>query len=362
MDFITQGSSILTLSSLILYLWIFYLSKNPKNRNSRNILLLLFVIFPFWAGDFYHTLFDFPRLQKGVAGHYEEVYVWIIQNVPNYYIFRFVVWGGGLLLLNYTFKLLKSNKNLFWQSFIICGLIWYSYARVSLAMAMIYCGVAILYASDRKTIRDFILGYILIFGAFFFHKSAIFGIGIVCAAIYLKNVRLQILLIFLFVFALCFIISKNIFSEFLALDVAGYENLGKSIQSAQQYLATKDDATRGIAAIILKFCEVTPYLLTSYMILRNLSTTKHNVPTIYKIMMLITILISTSYIVLSFNLGVNTETLAGRFLRFGFIPMSIVLVYFRINNFYPKYTKLIFNVALVSAVGHLTYAIYNTFF
>lgn len=372
MDFISKGSSLLNILSLIFFLIIYYNSQSAKirpflvkknSRYIRNVFLLIFIVFTFWAGDFFHMYFDFEALQIGKTKTYEDVYIWIAGVLsPNYFIFRVLIWGSGLLIINQMFKHLPISRDLLWLMFVVYSLIWFSYGRVSLAMALMFYGVALYMSSSCSGKKYRLFGLLVILVSFYFHKSAIFGIMVIFASLTFKSINSKILMAAIIFISLVFIVSSNLLTEFLTTDSSKYSDLQESIYSAQNYMMM-ERLERGIAARILKLLEVLPYLVVSYLSLKIINSSSSNaIPSIIKVFMLSLVFIVLSYILLSLNFTVNTETVAGRFLRFGFIPCSILMAYFWQNRIHYKMLNKVFFIGILSTVSQFLYSFYNTFF
>lgn len=366
-----QSSSFNTplLSSLCLLNWIiiFFISKtnlsyrlSKRNKLFRNLFLLLFVVFAFWAGDFYHTYDDYPILLKGASTHYEDIYNWIASNFQfSYWTFRAIVWGTGLFFLSKIFSFFPISNNLQWHTFSIFGLIWFSYARVSLAISLIFLGFSFLFGHSKSKNTYHILGLFFIFISFYFHKSALFGIGIVILTLLSQKFSNKKFILFIFLsFGLIFILN-GLLNQLLTLDSNDYNTTGQSLIYAQKYL-TQDSIERGISYYFLKTLENSSYLLISFIgmkcIFNNELSSK--LPIIITSLIRVSLLITTAFCVLSFDLGLDTSTFAGRFLRFNFIPCSILLAYFLQYKIYPFYTKIAYKVSLLSTLGTLIYAAY----
>ena len=168
MDFTTlQQLPILVLSNLILLLMIYNIMKRSlippycvsiKKRRYALLLILFFCLFSFWGADWFHYIAEYLVLhnEEKYLSNLEEVYVFISLASPNYIIFRLIIWGGACLFLFRTFYLIPVKTDLLITTFVIIGLIWFGYARVSLAMAIMFYGAVYLVEKGYKRYIGFL--------------------------------------------------------------------------------------------------------------------------------------------------------------------------------------------------------------
>lgn len=330
------------------------------NRGFRKIALLLslmFVLFSFWGADWFHYLEIYPNLRNGYSAHMEDVYIFIAQNLSIGYIsFRFAIWGIGLMMYYWLVRRLSVNTDLALFFFLSIWLIWFSYARVSLAMVLVYLGVTMIYKPFKYKFLSYIIGVILILSSILFHKTALFAIAIMTIAILcgLFNKRLVAVILPLFVIIIPFFISSFL-SEFMTLDSYDDGILDVSVRYGQYYL-DEDYSVMGLGAMLQRLLEMTPYYLlaiTSYVILLRYNVEKD--VALFMRMLIIIVLISS---LLSIDYGLNTSVLYVRFMRFAFIPASIVLAYMWSNKIYFKLTKFIFYIAITGSFYAVIYSLY----
>ena len=146
----TQQTPFLVLSNIIVLCYL-YRSLKPVLVDTNYIsskrvlvtqfLMLLFCLFSFWGTDWYGYLNYFTAVKSGWEDRVpmEDVYIWLMEVLPSYLLFRFIVWGGALLLLLKSVSNFEINKKLFLFLFCSIFLIWFTYARASLGMAMMLC-------------------------------------------------------------------------------------------------------------------------------------------------------------------------------------------------------------------------------
>ena len=330
---------------------------NPLAKNVSIVLSILFVLFSFWGSDWFHYLELYPNLHSGEKGHMEDVYVFIAQNLSIGYVsFRFFIWGTGILLYCFLVKRLSVNTDLALFFFLSIWLIWFSYARVSLAMIVIYLGGMLIYKPLNKKFISYISGIALIWLSIYLHKTASFAIiVVVLSSIFgLLPKKLFALIVPLFLTIVPFLISTFLM-DFMTIDSFTGGVFDLSIEYGQNYLDAETE-DMGLAPLIQRILEMTPYYmlaLVSYMSLLRYNIAK-DVAIYMKILIIIVIIAS----LFSLDYGLNTSVLYVRFMRFAFIPSAIVLTYIWSNNIYKKTARYIYYIALSGTFYSVAYSLY----
>lgn len=326
--------------------------------NFASLLCLIFCLFSFWGTDWFHYLELFPGLQLGWKGHMEEVYVWIAQNLsPNYIVFRLVIWGSAFFLFLKTIDQLSISKYLTLYFFGTIYIIWFSYARVSLVMAMVFWGFALIHTSTKLYMK--LLALLVIGSSYFFHKTALFAIGtafIATAILKYPKIALRMMLIS---FPLIIVIAKAFVASFVVMDIDASEGEMSSYMAKGQNYMDKSSAEVGIGALIRSFFETSPYYGIAYLSYKCLSSKQaFFVPNDIKAFMLLQIVIVFIASIFAFDFSVNTSALYGRFLRFAPIPNTIVLAYLYQSQFKRQLTKLVILIATCGTGYTLLYTLY----
>ena len=106
---------------------------------------ILFCLIPFWGGDYFHYMEIFPMLKQGWNQlNVEEIYEFFARYSPDYHFFRFIIWGTAFWLVCKCIRILHLNFDLSIFFFTSLFLYKFSYARVSLCMAIMYLGLAVM--------------------------------------------------------------------------------------------------------------------------------------------------------------------------------------------------------------------------
>lgn len=365
-----QKSASLVFSNIVLLFTLYLLLKpsfegNSISKSRATIAILIafvFCLFSFWAGDWFHYFELFPTLKYYGITHMEDIYVAIAQVSPNYLVFRVIVWGSALFLACDSFKRVGCNYNLALFIFCVAWLIWFSYARVSLAMAMMFWGVSIIYKPllNGKKI-SIIIGFAAIFASFYFHKSAAFGIGIIAIAFIANRFKGRtILILSILMVPIIFALVQQFLLEYMLADVDAEEGaLEASIASGQRYMAA-EVYSKGIAAKIARVFERAPYYLTAYCCLKfsGKKDIFEAAPASIQTFVYIAFYLVLFSTIFAFDIGFSTAILYSRFMRFAAIPCVIVLAYCYEINETHKVSKYAIYAGLIGTSIQLLYSLY----
>lgn len=363
----------LVFTNIILMLIIFWCFKDAKlypyyikskaKKNFGIICIFLFFLFAFWGADWFHIAVFYPYLRAGERTHMEDIYQWIAQNVaPNYLIFRTIVWGACLLLVKLIFDRLDVQKDLLWFMFAVFGVVWCSYARVSLAMCLMYYGFALLFKPYKYKHLSNLIALSAILASYFCHKTALFGIAVIVLATLIRNFNRSSIILLVLSIPIVYMLLQNIISDYLLFDATGdNDSWNKSVLSAQGYME-REASVVGIGAILLKIMERSAYIVTgamaAFMIMkdkRNKRNKRSPIINAFFRLDIIMVLISCLFLL---DLGINVSVIAERFFRFLFIPTGIIIAYFWQIRFCMKYTKLIYILGIAYSSYALLYSFY----
>lgn len=318
-------------------------------------LSLLFFIFPFYGGDYYHYYEYYEEIIKypDRDGSVEPVYNFIAQNTFNlYHLFRLIVWGTALFIILKICQLSHSDKGCF-LLILNCGYITLlAYARVTLAMAVLFYGLIVL-IRDSNNFCNIIFGISLMAVSYFFHKSALFGIAMVLASIIFAKFGKSAFIILIGAMPLVIGILTYIVGDFLNSGVDDYINT----RAAQGYL-TRQESETGVGATILNLLQRSPYYILSSIFIYETFTKDSNIPIIQRVFgsSLFLITLTSSLFLLDF--GLNTSTIYYRFLNFAAIPSIVYLTYIKKMNLVPQLSTLTFNILSLSVLYSLGYTFY----
>lgn len=358
-------------ASNILYIFLLYqYSKGALLgkifTQKKNVILILFALvfclFSFWGWDWWGYYHYYLWSKGGDINHIpmEEPYLWLLKNVCQSYIqFRLIVWGGALLLFLWCIKFLKLNLSLSLFFFCCIFLIYFSYARVSLAITMMTLGYCLICDNNTNILKK-IFGLIIIASSFYFHKSAILGICAVILSLIINKWGKTGIYLAILLYPVA-IIAMTAFFNGLFIDIANSEGstMAEYATRGANYLDA-ESKRRGIGTFVQKIIfEQVMYYIIAYCSYKELKhpTIQHK-PVIKALFVLVFIEILTSTLFL-FNLGVNTNLVNERFVRFAQIPSCFILVYLYQNNIQNKLVGYAYKIGIIGCFYSLIYTMYN---
>lgn len=195
---------------------------NPRSRFIGILLILVFCVYNYIDGDYFHYKTMYIDAIHGLQYHMESVYFWIIDNIAKTYtLFRLIVWGGALMLLLATYKRIAEKPDLCLYYFFICFIPWFAYARASLAMAMILFGMSfIIKPLKRGKIISYALGFTVMGCAWFFHGSAIVGIVAAVASLFLMNGKRSTIIMLIVISPILLLLLRYAVDSFMTMDLS----------------------------------------------------------------------------------------------------------------------------------------------
>lgn len=358
----------LVLTNIIVIFTLYLLTKpaykgiqiSSARRCVSMFLILIFCLYSFWGKDWFGYLSYYQEIKRGgTVSSLEDVYNWIGRLCPSYAIFRLIIWGSALLFFFKTIKRLTLDWDTVLFFFCSIYLIWFSYARVSLAMAVIFYGYSLMYSSRKRFSLKYIFGILLILASFYLHKSSIFAIVVVFASELLKRWGKTGIVLPIIIFPVAIIIAMSQFGDFVDSLVNNETNIMNEYATVGNAYLNSDTYIAGPGVLLQWLFERVPYYLLSFMCIKALwSDDPRIAPDIKPYIFLLFLLVLTATAFL-FDFGFNTATLYGRFIRYAQIPACIVLSHLYTEKIYFRFTKFTCWLAIVGTAYSLLYVIYN---
>lgn len=338
---------------------------NNTRRFCGLFLCFLFCLFSFWGADWYGYISEIAIVKDFGASNsnMERFYVWLIENVTdNYLLFRTIIWGTALLLFFLTLRRLNVKFDTALLLFSTVWIIWFSYARASLAMAMLFYGSALLYRPYKKLkMISLVLGLAAIACSFFLHKTSLFGIAIVFLALLSNRSSKSAVILCILAFPVFVFLASHLSDSLAALDLGEDSDLSFYAEAGAKHLM-KHSSGGGLGTLVQKSLEHIPYYLLAFFSLKAMRPSCYSkMPKDIKLFMRILLFIVLFGSVFAFDLGVNTKVLYSRFLRYAAIPAVVVLSYMIENKLFEKWPHRIYYIALASSMYSVLYMMYNAY-
>lgn len=363
-----ESTSFLVFTNVFLYFLLFLVAWGGlKHKLSSSItklswlLCLAFCIFAYWGSDWFHYSQDYNEILQGGETNLETIYVWFIKTYhPGYILFRLMVWGSALYCLYKTIKILSIKQSIFIFFFSTIALIWFSYARASLAMSIAFLALALISTPRFKKARA--IGYLLLLSSVFFHKTGVFAIiAVLLSQIMLHASKKMLYLLFLSFPIITYVVItyfEPFFNSMLISDfgtISQYANAGSSYFWDDSGILMQSGIGKRISDILEKFTYYMMAITSTIFLIKK----EKSIPNEIKAFILCSLIIVV--ISSSFYFGQNTMVLYGRFLRFSFIPSCVCLTYLSENFHKNKLIKYTYTIAIISSIYALLYSFYNTF-
>lgn len=370
---VTQ-SPVLVFSNLLLLTLFFFSLKPALQANTSRMVraegwtmlwVLFFCVFSFWGADWFGYLSYFVEIKRFGSEHVpmEAVYLWLADVLPHYLLFRLVVWGVGVLLLCILIRQYDINRGVFLFFFCSISIIWFSYARASVAMVAMFCGLSLMYSEWKRRWIIKLIGALLVVASYFLHKSSVLAISaIVIALIFDKLFKKTGLVWMLLIFVTLLVLSSYYFADFFLSIVDDEDSiLYDYASSGASHLTDSNVRAYGWGTGISRFFERAPLYLIAFGCIRSLSSDTRPPKPIRLVMLSFCFIVFLASI-FAFDLGLSTDLLFTRLLRYGQIPFCICLAYFYQNGDHPRLVRLSYTMAIFGSFYSVAYSLYNTIF
>lgn len=134
-------------------------------------LLALYSTFAFVDADTYHYEYLFDNMRQfGTRMHVENFYFILTRYISNYYVWRFVIWGGASLILVAALK--KANMDAAIVGFLLPCFVFreFSLTRGALGISLIMLALTYWYSDKRRLFKYIVAGVCLV-ASYYLHRS-----------------------------------------------------------------------------------------------------------------------------------------------------------------------------------------------
>ena len=332
----TQGEYIFNFILMnVIFLFAYY---NRNNRQSRTItwmLVVVFLLFAYWDTDY----FSFRKLfYTSLEDFRDPLYYYLsLVSFDSYAIFRLIIWGTALLLYKKASDRYGIAPNISIYVFVIFFLLTFSYARVSLGMAMYFYGLSFL-IKPHPTNRfwGFVWSMLFICGSYFGHRSMLVLIALtpLVALPLNKKTLIGLTLVGITTSGLAATLLTDIISGSLALG----DNIGAAGEAAEQYANIEIEMEYNWKFSLmrnLRFCSI--YIAMAF-IAWKLSFSKLSTEVAPEMRRLATI----SYAILLFSVSFlmmpswGADVIGYRYLYMMGLPLCTLIAYLASKGFISK--------------------------
>lgn len=289
------------------------------------IMVLLHVLFPLEAGDFYSYMQYVNNFRQIPI---EPVYEFIVKIVGNHYIlFRFVIWGTAYFLFINTIRRLGLDKYktifLFYALFI--GV--FDYGRVSLAMSIYFWGLSFICNPIKKRkAASYILGLIIIGISPLFHTSIFLAVAM--TAMIFVPINKRSFLIVLVLFAVSTPLLMNVYDVVINGAIDQESRLDEKILDYSEQITYIESFSR--LEWIRRFIQYSTFLLPTILIAPKILSTRIRTDVHIAMLRLYKVSLGIQLAAIStLMVGMSSFILFYRFLFMSMIPVTILMSYCR---------------------------------
>lgn len=150
------------------------------------IVVTLFCTFSFSTGDFFNYEKGFRMIVRtGRSGHFEGVYVWLVNHITHtYLVWRLIIWGSTTYVTLIAFRRLSIPAVPAYAAITVFFLSTLYVMRGNLGVAIMFYGLTLLFVPFHgKKHLSYVLGVLLIGVSYFFHKSMILSLVLLLVAL-----------------------------------------------------------------------------------------------------------------------------------------------------------------------------------
>ena len=365
----TSQTPALVFLNIVLILLLFGLTYSAYRRKKLStlkkvsvlIICLLFCTFSFWGTDWFGYMEYFTLVRSGFSSRVpmEEFYLWLMGDVCGDYLsFRIIVWGLSLIFVTQTFRRLKLNLGLALFFFCNIYLIYFSYARVTLAITMMFYGYSCLCTGNGK-LSTMLWGVLWLVLSFHFHKSAPLGIVTLIASLFVLKLGKRAPLLIVVSFPIIYSLINTILNDHFQLLLIDDGILSEYAVTGSVYFDMQN-ARVGISTMVNRVLERAPYYFLAYISFKELYKPSIPHPRHIRAFFMAEFLLIVFASVFVFDFGMNTSILYGRLIRFAQVPSIIIMTYLYDSSIISRPLKFAISIGLINCLYTLLYSFYNT--
>ena len=223
------------------------------------IVCTVFCVFAGWDTDYMHYYSIYRKIYENelsiLMSHIELAYYPFISfSFGSYSLFRFYIWGLAIFLLVTSLKRLGLNNNMSAILFVLFNLLYFSYARASLAILIYIYGLILVRQREAFwPMLSTFFGVVLMLASIFFHKSMFFLI-LATPLAYIRFTKIKVIFLILLLPVIVYIIYYA--KDIIIADAGGdTDDLFKISSSASTY-TSQSSYSEGPVGMFISFLEM----------------------------------------------------------------------------------------------------------
>lgn len=317
------------------------------------MLILIFVLYAFWDTDYFSFRYIF---HTSLEGFRDPLYYYLsFISFDSYTIFRLLIWGTGLLLFHKTAKRFNLNSNYTAYIFVIFFLLTFSYARVSLGMALYFYGLSyLLKPNQQNQFGSYVWGLIFIGCSYFGHRS-LMALILLTPIVFIKPNKKNLILILTFG-VLVSGLAATLLSDIITGSLKLGDDFGGAGEAAEQYANIEVEMEYNWKFTLMRYLRFSSfYIAIAYAVWKSIFSQYSNVISI-EIKKLILLSLCIMIFAISFMVlpSWGAEIIGYRYLYMLGIPVCIMLSYFGAKNIAsPRAIQLLLLLVFLYSEGFI---------
>lgn len=317
------------------------------------IATLIFCLVAYWDTDF----FTFRNTFYTSLNDFRDVLYTYLGNISfnSYTIFRLIIWGTALHLFKKTVDRFEISRNIAIYIFTIFFLLTFSYARVSLGMAMFFYGLSFIIKPNRDNrFWSIVFGLTLMGCSYFGHRSLLAIIMLTPLAFVKLNKKVFFAIVVVGV--LTSDLAANLLSDLVTGTVQLSNELGVVGEAAEQYANIEIVLEYNWKFALMRYLRFFSFYIAIAYVVWKIAFSADSRLISNEIKRLATISFGILVFAISFLVlpSWGADTIGYRYLFMLGIPICIILSYFATNGLSkPRTIFIILILALMYSEGFI---------
>lgn len=323
------------------------------------IATLIFCLVAYWDTDFFtfrHTFFT------ELKDFRDPLYTYLrAVSFDSYTIFRLIIWGSALYLFKKTIDRFEISRNIAIYIFTIFFLLTFSYARVSLGMAMYFYGLSfIIKPNQYNRFWSIVIGLVFIGCSYFGHRSLLALILLTPLAYVKLNKKVFIAIVV--VGALASGLAAILLSDLTAGTTQLSNDFGGAGEAAEHYANIEVEMEYNWKFALMRYLRFSSFYITMAYITWKIVFSADSKLISNEIKRFATLSLGILVLALSFLLlpTWGADIIGYRYLYMLGIPICITLSYFGTNKISkPRTIFILLILALMYSEGFILGKVLN---
>lgn len=323
------------------------------------IATLIFCLVAYWDTDF----FTFRNTFYTSLNDFRDVLYTYLGNISfnSYTIFRLIIWGTALHLFKKTVDRFEISRNIAIYIFTIFFLLTFSYARVSLGMAMYFYGLSFIIKPNRDNrFWSIVIGLAFIGCSYFGHRSLMAIILLTPLAFIKLNKKVFIAIVV--IGAIASGLVAILLSDLIAGTIQLSDDFGGAGEAAEHYANIEIELEYNWKFALMRYLRFSSFYVAMAYISWKIAFSADSKLISNEIKRYATLSLGILVLALSFMLlpTWGADTIGYRYLYMLGIPVCIMLSYFRTNRISKSSTIFILLIlALMYSEGFILGKVLN---